>query len=63
MRSKSWCFRLGEDRKVFVVSYVEEAEGTIETTQDGGCRFTVVHLRPWVLFAMGNIFAAGALHE
>jgi organic hydroperoxide reductase OsmC/OhrA len=49
--------------KISVVSYEDEAVGTMELTPDGGGRFIEVVLRPRVTIASGDLDQAIKLHE
>lgn len=48
---------------IVVVDYVDEAEGVMEETADGGGRFTRVTLRPKVTVVSGDLANAQTLHH
>ncbi|MGV8969014.1 MAG: OsmC family protein [Microbacteriaceae bacterium] len=48
---------------VVVVSYTDEATGTLEMRSNGGGAFTSVTLRPRVEIAAGDLAIAEALHQ
>jgi organic hydroperoxide reductase OsmC/OhrA len=48
---------------IVVVDYVDQAEGVMEETEDGGGRFTRVTLRPKVTVASGDLVRAKELHH
>lgn len=48
---------------VRVESYVDEAEGVLELTRDGGGRFQRVTLHPRVVISPGALDRASALHD
>lgn len=59
-----WYLHLCSDAGVSVVSYTDEAEGTMTETANGGGRFTAAMLRPFVRIARGcDIPTALRLHE
>lgn len=50
-------------KKISVVSYEDDAVGTMELTPDGGGKFIDVVLHPRVTIASGDLDLAVALHE
>jgi organic hydroperoxide reductase OsmC/OhrA len=48
---------------IVVVGYVDQAEGVMEETEDGGGRFTRVLLRPRVTVTSGDLEKAKELHH
>ena len=59
-----WYLHLCAEAGVVVTGYVDDAEGTMAETADGGGRFTNVTLRPRVRVAAGSDRAlAASLHE
>lgn len=50
------------DAGIVVESYVDDAEGTLEVTREGGGHFVRVRLRPHVTISSGDLARAGALH-
>jgi organic hydroperoxide reductase OsmC/OhrA len=60
---KLWYLHLCATARIAVLSYVDEAEGEMEETPDGGGRFTRVTLRPRIAVARGaDLAKAQALH-
>ncbi len=58
-----WYLHLCADAGIAVLSYADEASGTMTESQDGGGRFTEVVLRPRVVVeSAGMIEAAARLH-
>ncbi len=57
-----WYLHLASEAGVIVTAYVDEAEGVMVETADGGGRFERVTLRPRVTIAAGNAAKAEALH-
>ena len=57
-----WYLHLCADAGVVVVSYEDQAEGTMRETADGGGRFINVTLRPHAI-VKGSIAQAEALHQ
>lgn len=58
-----WYLHLCAEAKVTVVSYVDEAEGVLETDPDGAGRLTGATLRPRVVLSEGSPQTAHRLHE
>jgi len=59
-----WFLALAAKAKIVVTGYVDQAEGTMAETPDGGGRFTSVVLRPLITLATGSDQAAAdALHH
>jgi organic hydroperoxide reductase OsmC/OhrA len=57
-----WYLHLCADAGVVVMSYEDQAEGTMRETADGGGRFIKVTLRPHAI-VKGSIAQAEALHQ
>ena len=57
-----WYLHLCADAGVVVVSYEDQAEGTMRETADGGGRFINVTLRPHAI-VKGSVAQAEALHQ
>jgi organic hydroperoxide reductase OsmC/OhrA len=58
-----WYLHLCSNAGITVTSYVDEAEGTLETGPDGAGRFTGATLRPRVVLSVGSTDLARRLHE
>lgn len=58
-----WYLHLCADAGIVVTDYRDEAHGMMETTAEGGGRFTEVVLRPRVTIARGDVARARALHD
>jgi organic hydroperoxide reductase OsmC/OhrA len=58
-----WYLHLCADAGIVVTDYRDEARGVMETTREGGGRFTEVVLRPRVTIACGDAARAGTLHD
>src|SRR5271154_4595140 len=57
-----WYLHLCADTGIVVVSYEDQAEGTMRETADGGGRFINVTLRPHAI-VKGSVAQAEALHQ
>ena len=58
-----WYLHLCADAGILVTAYQDDARGAMQTTSDGGGRFTEVVLRPRVTLARGDTARAAALHD
>lgn len=58
-----WYLHLCANADVVVMTYEDDAEGTLELAPDGSGRFTGVSLRPRVTIEGGSPEKAAALHE
>jgi organic hydroperoxide reductase OsmC/OhrA len=57
-----WYLHLCSSEGVVVTSYVDDAEGVLETARDGSGHFTSATLRPQVEIDAGSLETAHALH-
>jgi organic hydroperoxide reductase OsmC/OhrA len=58
-----WYLHLCSEAGVVVISYSDNAEGTLEISRDGGGRFVSATLRPQVSVTEGSVEVAHRLHE